>query len=42
MYIHRNTVNNQLKKIEKITGLDPAKVEVQVKIYLGFCVENMM
>lgn len=42
MFIHRNTVNNQLKKIEKITGLDPAKVEVQVKIYLGFCVENMM
>lgn len=42
MFIHRNTVNNQLKKIEKITGLDPTKIEVQVKIYLGFCIENMM
>lgn len=42
MFIHRNTVNNQLKKIERITGLDPTKIEVQVKIYLGFCIENMM
>ena len=42
MYIHRNTVNNQLKKIEKIIGLDPTDIKTQVKIYLGFCIENMM
>ncbi|MEE1342134.1 MAG: PucR family transcriptional regulator ligand-binding domain-containing protein [Lachnospiraceae bacterium] len=42
LYIHRNTVNNQLKKIEKITGFNPMDIKTQVKIYLGFCIEKLI
>ncbi len=42
MYVHRNTVNNQLKKIEKIIGLDPNTIESQVKMYLGLRIESFM
>lgn len=42
MYIHRNTVTNQLKKIEKITGFNPLDLEDKVKLYLGFYIQDIL
>lgn len=41
-YIHRNTVNNQLKKIEKITGFNPLNLEEKLKFYLAFFIKDVM
>lgn len=42
MYLHRNTVNYHLKRIQKITGLDPLNLEDKLKLYLGFYVRNLL
>jgi sugar diacid utilization regulator len=41
-YIHRNTVNNQLKKIEKITGYNPLDLEEKLRFYLGFYIKDLL
>lgn len=41
-YIHRNTVNNQLKKIEKITNHNPLNLDEKVKLILGFYIRNIL
>lgn len=41
-FIHRNTVTNQLKKIEKITGCNPLGVEGKVMLYLGFSIKDII
>lgn len=41
-YIHRNTVNNQLKKIEKITGYDPLDLEDKVQLFLAFYIQDVL
>lgn len=41
-YIHRNTVNNQLKKIEKITGYNPLNLDEKLRLYLGFFIKDIM
>lgn len=41
-YIHRNTVNNQLKKIEKITSHNPLNLDEKVKLILGFHIRNIL
>lgn len=41
-YIHRNTVNNQLKKIEKITGYNPLDLDEKLRFYLGFFIKDIM
>lgn len=41
-FIHRNTVNNQLKKIEKIIGYDPLDLEDKVKLYMGFYIKDIL
>lgn len=41
-YIHRNTVNNQLKKIEKITGYNPLDLEEKLRFYLGFYIKDII
>ena len=41
-YIHRNTVNNQLKKIEKITNHNPLNLDEKVKLILGFHIRNIL
>jgi predicted DNA-binding protein YlxM (UPF0122 family) len=41
-YIHRNTVNNQLKKIEKITGYNPLNLDEKVKFILGFYIRDII
>ncbi len=42
LFIHRNTVTNQLKKIEKITGYNPLELEDRVKLYLGFYIKDIL
>lgn len=41
-YVHRNTVNNQLKKIEKITNHNPLNLDEKVKLILGFHIKDIM
>ncbi|ENZ31841.1 hypothetical protein HMPREF1084_02784 [Clostridium butyricum 60E.3] len=41
-YIHRNTVNNQIKKIEKITGFNPLEIEEKMKFVLGFYIKDII
>lgn len=42
LYLHRNTVNNQLKKIQKLTGYNPLELEDKLKLFLGFYIRNIM
>ena len=42
LYLHRNTVNNQLKKIQKLTGFNPLELEDKIKLYLGYYVRNIL
>lgn len=41
-FVHRNTVTNQLKKIEKITGYNPLELEQKVMLYLGFYIKDII
>lgn len=41
-YVHRNTVTNQLKKIESITGYDPLDLEDKVRLYLAFQIKEIL
>jgi predicted DNA-binding protein YlxM (UPF0122 family) len=41
-YIHRNTVTNQLKKIEKIIGCSPLNLDEKLKLYLGFFIKDVI
>ncbi len=42
LFIHRNTVTNQLKRIESITGYNPLDLEDRVKLYIGFYVKDIL
>lgn len=42
MFIHRNTVNNQLKKIEQISGFNPLELEDKIMLNLGFYIKNII
>lgn len=41
-FIHRNTVNNTLRKIEKITGADLSLLGNKVKCVLGFWIRDLL
>lgn len=41
-FIHRNTVNNQLKKIEKITNHNPLNLEEKLKFALCFYIRDII
>lgn len=41
-YIHRNTVNNQLKRIEKITNHNPLNLEEKLKFTLAFYIRDII
>ena len=41
-FVHRNTVTNQLKKIESITGFDPLNLEDKFKLYLAFQIKEVL
>ncbi len=42
LYIHRNTVNNMLKKIEKIVGLDLGDLEGKVKYFIAYYISDIL
>ncbi len=42
LYLHRNTVANQLKKIEKIVGYNPFEVEGRFYLNMGLHIKNML
>lgn len=42
LYIHRNTVTNQLKKIESVTGYNPLDLEDRVSLYIGFYIKDIL
>jgi hypothetical protein len=41
-YIHRNTVTNKLRKIEKITGLNPMDLDAKTKFSMGFYIKDII
>lgn len=41
-YVHRNTVTNQLKKIESITGHDPLELEDKIILNMGFYIRDIL
>ncbi len=41
-FIHRNTVNNQIKKIEKITGINLLELDERVKCRLCFWIRDIL
>lgn len=41
-YIHRNTVNNQLKKIEKITGYNLLNLDEKVRCSIGYYIQDIL
>ena len=41
-YLHRNTVTNQLKKIEKVLGRNPLELEDKVSLMMAFYIRDML
>lgn len=42
LFVHRNTVTNQLKKIEKIIGYNPLELEDKFMLFLGFYIKDLL
>ena len=42
MFVHRNTINNHLKKIEKITDKNPLELEDKLLLMIGFNVKDII
>ena len=41
-FIHRNTVNNYVKKAEEIMGIDLSSWEGKARLYVALCVEDIL
>ena len=41
-FIHRNTVNNYMKKAEEIMGIDLSSWEGKARLYVALCVEDIL
>lgn len=41
-FIHRNTVNNYVKKAEEIMGIDLSTWEGKARLYVALCVEDIL
>ncbi len=41
-FVHRNTVTNQLRKIEEITGYNPFELEDKVKLCMAFHIKSIL
>jgi len=41
-FIHRNTVNNQIKKIEKITGYNLLNLDEKVRCSIGYLIQDIL
>ncbi len=42
LFVHRNTVTNQLKKIEEITGHNPLNLDDKVKFCIAFYIKEIL
>ena len=42
LFIHRNTVNNYIKRIEEILDMDLLSWEGKAKLYVAYCIENVL
>ncbi len=42
LFVHRNTVTNQLKKIKSVTGYNPLELDDRVQLYLGMFMKDMI
>lgn len=42
LFIHRNTVNNYIRKVEEITGMNLFSVEGKAKLYAAYCIEDLL
>ncbi len=42
LFVHRNTITNQLKKIEQVTGYNPSDLEDRVKLYMGLYIKDIL
>ncbi len=42
LFMHRNTVTNQLKKIEEITGYNPLEMEDKVKFQMALYIQSIL
>lgn len=42
LFVHRNTVTNQLKKIEEITGYNPLDLDDKVKFCIAFYIKEIL
>ena len=42
LFLHRNTVNYRISKIKKLLDCDLSDTEEFVRIYLAFCIENLL
>ena len=41
MFIHRNTVNYKIKKIEELLQLDLSNLDNRIKLTMGLMVDNL-
>lgn len=41
-YVHRNTVTNQLRRVQEITGLCPFEMEDKLRLSLGFYIADIL
>lgn len=41
-YVHRNTVTNQLKKVEEITGYNPFNLDDKVRLCMAFYIKEIL
>lgn len=41
-FIHRNTVNNYIRKAEEIMGMDLTSWEGKARLYAAFCIESIL
>jgi len=42
LFVHRNTVNNQLKKVEEITGYNPLDLDDKVRFLMAFHIKDIL
>lgn len=42
LFVHRNTVANQLKKAAEVTGCDPLNLDDKVKLSVAFCIKTIL
>lgn len=42
LFIHRNTVNNYVRKVEEIIDIDLLSLEGKAKLYAAYCIEDIL